>query len=220
MWVSFSVTPSAWRRRKARTALATAAKVIPGIDPALMAVIPAKADRITANRGNRFRPRRRLVHLQQRGRLRLGLAWSTAGCPALFVAGGTRAGIAQPGEIPAALMAVFPIDLHACAGRLLHPDTGGLGGFAGQITMRGLLRQPLRLLLADKSDAFVAHRYPLFKNTACKRSTRPFPARSALPASACTGDSCGARNGLPGSRQAPPRSSSASNTSRESASRR
>jgi hypothetical protein len=212
------MAPSAWPGCTARAALATAAKVIPGIDPALVAVIPAKADSVAADRGNRLWPWRRFVHLQQRGRLRLRLAWLTAGCSALFVAGGARTGIPQPGEVPAALMSILPVDFHARAGRLLHSDAGRLGRFTRQIAMRSLLRQPLRLSLADKSDAFVAHYYPFFKNTASRRSTPPFPALSAPPAGACTGDSCGGRNGLPGNPQAQRRSSSASSTSRGSAS--
>src|ERR1700677_3920528 len=203
----------------ASLALATAAKVIPGVDPALVAVIPAKADGVAADRGYRFRPCRRLVHLQQRGRLGLRLAWLAAGGSAFLMAGGAGAGIAQPGKVPAALVPVLPVDLHARAGRLLHPDTGRLGRLAGQIAMRGLLRPPLRrLFLADKSDAFVAHHNPCFKNTASRRSTQPFPNRSAPPASACAGDACGARNGLPDNRRARRRSSSASSTSRESVS--
>src|SRR5271156_656223 len=211
--------PSTGRSCTAQVALATAAEVIPGVDPSLVAVIPVKADGVAADGRNRLGPCRCFVQLQQRGRLRLLLAWLAAGCSALLMAGGARAGVAQPGEVPAALVAVFPVDLHAGAGRLLHPDTGRLGRLAGQIGTRGLLRPPPRRpFLADKSDAFVAHHNPRFKNTASRRSTQPFPNRSAPPASACAGDACGARNGLPDNRRARRRSSSASSTSRESAS--
>ena len=75
-------------------ALAMAAKVVPGVDPTLMAIVPAKTYGVPANRGNRFRPGGRFVHLQQSRRLRLWLAGLAAGRSALLVTGGTRTGLA------------------------------------------------------------------------------------------------------------------------------
>jgi hypothetical protein len=137
---------------------AMAAKVIPRVDPALMSIIPMETNRIPANGRNRLRPRRSLIHLQQRSRLWLRLPWLAPGSSSLFMTGGTRAGITQPAERPTALVAIFPVDLHARTGGLLHPDPSRLSGLARQLV--GLLRQLLGILFADKPYAFVTHAVP------------------------------------------------------------
>ena len=73
---------------------AMAAKVIPRIDAALVPIIPAKTDGVAADWGDRLRPGRCFVHLQQRGRLGFGFPRFTAGSTAILVAGGARAGVA------------------------------------------------------------------------------------------------------------------------------
>src|ERR1700744_2162280 len=100
-----------------------APKVVPGIDPALVAVVPAKADRISPHWGNRLRAGRFLVHLQESRRLWLRHSGLPPGSPTLFMASSTGASLAQPGESPVALVAVLPVDLHAGPGCLLYPDS-------------------------------------------------------------------------------------------------
>jgi hypothetical protein len=134
---------------------AMAAKVIPGINPALVPVVPMETYCIPANRRNRLRPGRSLIHLQQRRRLWLRLSRLTPASSAFFVTSSTRASITQPPERPATLVAILPVDLHACTGSLLHPDPSRLSRLARKIV--GLLRQLLGILFADKPYAFVTH---------------------------------------------------------------
>jgi hypothetical protein len=130
-------------------------KIFPGVDPALVSVVPNETDRIAADRRNRLRPGRSLVHLQQRGRLRLRLSRLTPGSSPFFMTSRTRTSITQPTERPTTLVAILPVDLHARTGGLLHPDPSRLSRLARQIV--NLLRQLLGILFADKPYAFVTH---------------------------------------------------------------
>ncbi len=71
----------------------------------------------------------------------------------LLVAGGAGAGIAQPGEAPVAPVPVFPDDLEALAGGLLHADLRRRHRLARQLRLRGALR----LFRADQANPFVTH---------------------------------------------------------------
>jgi hypothetical protein len=134
---------------------AMTAKEIPGIDPTLVSIIPMETDRIPANRSNRFRPSRGLIHPQQRRRLGLRLPRLTPTGSPFFMTSGTRASITQPAECPATLVAILPVDLHARTGGLLDPDPSRLSSLARQLV--GLLRQLPGILFADKPYAFVTH---------------------------------------------------------------
>src|ERR671935_1380834 len=98
------------------------AQEIPGVNPQLMAVVPAKLDCVLAYGFRADWLCRRFEH-RQRSRHRL---WRLTNFPAAFVAllvtqsAGTC--IAQPGKRIAAGMAVFPIYFHAGAGSQVDPD--------------------------------------------------------------------------------------------------
>jgi hypothetical protein len=146
-----------------------AAKVVPGIDPALVAIVPMKTNRITANGRDYFRPGRFFVHLQQTRRLWLRLARLAPVSPALLMTSCTRASIAQPGEGPMALMPILPVDLHSGPSRLLDPDSRRFRGLARQIPH--ISSQPGCLVFADETNSFVAHFSSiLFPEKVCSHS--------------------------------------------------
>ncbi len=93
----------------------------------LMAVVPSEADGVVADRGDFGGAELRFKHRQRGGwdggGELIGLAVAV---PALFVAGGAGAGVAQVGEGIGALVAVVPDDFHGGAAGFVNLDGGGL----------------------------------------------------------------------------------------------
>ena len=107
--------PGEWLNASALRALAVAAEKVPGVDAAGVAVLPVELDGVAAYGVGAGGARGGLVHLQELFWFRLGVARLAVLLLPLFDAGGAGAGVAQPGEVPVAAVAVFPIDLHAGA---------------------------------------------------------------------------------------------------------
>src|SRR5580698_4476103 len=128
-------------------------QIIPGINPAPVPVVPLEADRVIAHRARRLRPRRRLIHRQQRSRLRLPLARLPPLRLALFVAGRAWTGVPQPRKTPPAAMPIFPVDLETLARRLLHPHLRRRYRIAGQFPRV----RATRFFQADQANPFVTH---------------------------------------------------------------
>ena len=147
-------------------------QIIPGINPALVPIIPVKADRIPPHGCHRLRPRRSLIHRQQRLWFRFRLTRPASRFLPLIVARRARTCIAQPGKCPVAAVPVLPLNLHAGAAALVHAHLRR-GLRVGRQLMLPRLRAA-RLFFADKADAFVAH---LFQSTA--HSYLSFSARIA-----------------------------------------
>src|SRR6476620_7415682 len=91
--------------------LAIPTQVLPRVDAAGVAVEPVELESIAAHGVGARRLDGRGVHGQERCGLRLGLAGFAAFRFAFVDASGARAGIAQPGEVPTALVAISPVDL-------------------------------------------------------------------------------------------------------------
>ena len=118
----------------ARFALAEFAQVVPGIDPAGVAVIPGNVQRIFTHRLHFLGPGWLFVHRQQRGRLLGGLAGIAMVRVALFSAGGAGACVTQPLEGEVGAMAVVPLDVHPGAGGDVDFDGFGVDhGHIGQV---------------------------------------------------------------------------------------
>jgi hypothetical protein len=136
-------------------ALAVAAQVFPRVDAAGVSVDPVELQCIAADGQHGRRLRRRRVHGQQLRGPGPGLAGLAIFLLTLFHAGGAGAGVAQPGETPGALVAVFPIDFEAFAFAEEHADLFRRDDGAGKRAV--LLVVPGFLLLGGEADAFVAH---------------------------------------------------------------
>src|SRR5450432_722793 len=150
---TFSMSRSAL---PAFVALTMAAQIVPSVNAAGVAVVPVEADRVAADGGHNVRAGRGFVHRQQIHRLRFGLTRWAARVVAFLVAGGAGAGFPKPPETPGAAVAVLPVDLHAGALGLEHPDPCGVGGIAGQCLLLAL-DLAAHFGGADEPDAFVAH---------------------------------------------------------------
>ena len=98
---------------------------------------------------------RRGVHRQQSGGLGFGLPWLAALVAALFVAGGTGAGVAEPRKGPSATMPVLPVDLETLALGEQNTHLFRCYRDAGQRAVVFCLAR--RMFLVDKTNAFVAN---------------------------------------------------------------
>lgn len=131
------------------------AQIVPGVNSALMAVIPMEADGVMSYGSHGFRARRRLIHRQQRLRFRLWLAGSASGFFALIMAGGTWTSITQPCKAPMAAMAVLPDDFHSGAFGLEDAHLGRGLCFRRKFALHSLASA--RLCFRNKLNAFVPH---------------------------------------------------------------
>src|SRR5215471_1262368 len=96
------------------------AQELPGINTVLVAVIPLEADGVLAHRFRLNGARRSLEHRQGAGDRLQRITGLAAVLVALLIAHRAWASVAQEGKAVGALMAVLPLDLHACAGGDVH----------------------------------------------------------------------------------------------------
>ena len=92
----------------------------------LVAVVPDEADGILPYRLNFRWPRQCLKHGQRPGHRLERIAGLPAVFLTLLVAQRARAGITKKNERVGALVSVFPFDVHASAGGLMHFDRLGI----------------------------------------------------------------------------------------------
>jgi len=135
-----------------------AAEEVPGVDAAGVAVFPMELDGVAADGLGAGGAGWGLVHLQQLRGFGLGLAGLAALNLALFDAGGAGAGVAQPGEVPMAAVAVFPVDFHAGALGLEDANFAGRKSlFAERASACFFALLALLFFLAEKANSLVAH---------------------------------------------------------------
>jgi|HubBroStandDraft_5_1064220.scaffolds.fasta_scaffold288383_1 hypothetical protein len=163
-------------------------QIIPGINPALMPIIPVKADRVPPHWRHRLRPRRSLIHRQQRLRFRLRHTRPASRFLPLIMARRARTSIAQPRKCPVATVPVFPIDLHAAAACLV--DTHLRRSL--RVHRQLALRRPrlARFFLGNEANSLVTHLFqsiaPKERNpsSASRRNKPTSPAQCKPPSSA------------------------------------
>ena len=102
------------------------AQEFPGIDAQLVSVVPMKLDRIFAHALGRQGLDRGLEHGKCPGRQGWRISGFAPALGALIIAQGAGAGVAQECERVVRTMAVFPIDVHARAGREIYFDRFGI----------------------------------------------------------------------------------------------
>src|SRR5262245_29349529 len=102
--------------------LAHLAEIVPGVDAAEVAVVPADVEGIPAHRLYLLGLGRLFVHRQQRRGGFGRLSSLTMVTVAVLGAGRARAGIAQPLEGVMSAMAVVPLDVDSGSGRDVHLD--------------------------------------------------------------------------------------------------
>src|SRR5919109_1006207 len=106
-----------------RLAFCTGAHIpqeLPGVEPEVVIVIPAKFDGIAAHRFDLVRLGRRLKHRQRTGRKLGRVSRLTAGLATFFIAQGARTGISKEGKAVVRNMPVLPLDFHTGAGGNVH----------------------------------------------------------------------------------------------------
>src|SRR5260370_12728721 len=113
-------------RSRAFLASAHLAQVIPGVNAARVAVIPADVERIAAHRFDLFWLGRLFIHRQQGGRRFGRLPRLAMMAVAVFRTGRARAGIAQPLEGVVRAMAVVPLDVDTGSGGDVDLDRFGV----------------------------------------------------------------------------------------------
>ena len=106
----------------ARRTLAMFAQVVPGIDAALVTVVPFEVNSVLSNRIRRFRPQLGFIHRQQRRSLLDRNARLASIGGTLLRTGGTRTRIPQPLKGIAARVTVFPFDINTRAGGDVYLD--------------------------------------------------------------------------------------------------
>src|SRR5271163_3602298 len=131
---------------------------IPRINPARVPIQPIELNSVASHSMGAGRPRWRLIHLQQLRSSRLRLTRLAMLLLPLFHTGSAGAGIAQPGEVPLAVMPVFPVNLHASAFGLKDAHFGRRQRLFGKAA-RAMVFAILAFLFffAEKANSLVAH---------------------------------------------------------------
>lgn len=101
-------------------------QVVPGIDSALVTVVPGKVDGVITRLGNFDGAHLWLEHLQRSSHRRSGLIRLTSGFLPLLVTSRTGTGVAQISEGIGALVTILPADFHGGAAGSVDLDRGGL----------------------------------------------------------------------------------------------
>lgn len=140
--------------RDALRALAHGSQIVPGINPAGMAIVPIETNGISSDRVGIVWPYWRFVYGQSGFRFRSRLTWLAARGFAFIDTGRARASVPQPLKRPVTCMSIRPLYGHAGTASFVHLNMPWPNGITLQISFFCCLS---RYIFRGDANAFVAH---------------------------------------------------------------